>query len=413
MLINKKFTQQLGINQLFRWTICYVFSAACCLPQVLAQQTINVMSYNILNYSQSSTEESSYLQQVVNSAHPDILVVQEIRSESGLNMFYNEVMSSDYTMGHFIDGYDSDNAIFYNAQQFSFVSNKAIETNLRDINEFTLVHTEIGDTLRIYSVHLAAGSGSSKEIARSAEIDSLRKVTDALPPESNFIVCGDFNIYKSEEEAYQRLTLPNGKTGYVIDPLSEEIEGTWNNSNYAAFHTQSTRSRQFGGGSHGGLDDRFDMILYSQSIANQGGIEYVYGSTRAMGNDGAHYNDSINANYNLLVSNQLANALHYASDHLPVVADFILVDAVGVNEHPPSKFTLQIQPNPATSEVVLQSDIPTGFYQLFDVQGKILKSGTYQNKMTLNTGALSCGVYAISVFTNTKRYWNKFVKQAE
>ena len=38
--------------------------------------------------------------------------------------------------------------------------------------------------------------------------------------------------------------------------------------------TQSTRTAAFGGGATGGLDDRFDLILFSQSVNDYGGISY-------------------------------------------------------------------------------------------------------------------------------------------
>jgi hypothetical protein len=38
------------------------------------------------------------------------------------------------------------------------------------------------------------------------------------------------------------------------------------------------------------------------------------------GNDGNHYNDSINRPPNNVVSQLVANALHYSSDHIPIIA---------------------------------------------------------------------------------------------
>ena len=70
------------------------------------------------------------------------------------------------------------------------------------------------------------------------------------------------------------------------------------------------------------MDDRFDMILMSQSIMDNGGITYVPGSYTAYGNDGLHFNDSINRPPNNAVGQTIANALHYSSDHLPVFASF-------------------------------------------------------------------------------------------
>jgi hypothetical protein len=55
---------------------------------------------------------------------------------------------------------------------------------------------------------------------------------------------------------------------------------------------------------------------------NSGGITYVPGTYYAYGNDGNHFNDSINQPPNTAVSQAVANALHYATDHLPVIASF-------------------------------------------------------------------------------------------
>jgi hypothetical protein len=60
----------------------------------------------------------------------------------------------------------------------------------------------------------------------------------------------------------------------------------------------------------------------SQAIINSGDITYDPGSYSEYGNDGNHFNDSINKPPNAIVSQQVANALHYASDHLPVYASF-------------------------------------------------------------------------------------------
>ncbi|MDZ7624270.1 MAG: hypothetical protein U5J96_07490 [Ignavibacteriaceae bacterium] len=228
-------------------------------------------------------------------------------------------VSSGYAAGAFINGPDTDNALYYKTSLFTFLSNTPIQTVLRDINEFKLRHNATGDTIIIYSVHLKAGDSSADSFQRAAEIDSLRKRTNSLPPNSNFIVVGDFNIYNSSELAFQKL-LNQTQSGFVKDPLN--LIGRWTLGTFAPYHTQSTRERQFGGGATGGLDDRFDMILMSQAIMNSGDITYIPGSYNEYGNDGNHFNDSINRPPNSVVSQQVADALHYASDHLPVFASF-------------------------------------------------------------------------------------------
>lgn len=293
------------------------------------QSEHSVMTYNLLNYPPADTSSrNEYLRTIFANVQPDIVVVQEIISQDGVNGFLNNVLnsaSSGYSAGTFINGPDTDKAIFYKNSFFTFLSNTPIITSLRHINEFRLIHNLTEDTLIIYSVHLKANDTPDDRLLRAAEVDSLRKRTDALPLNSRFIVLGDFNIYSSTEPAYQNL-LSQTNSGYVIDPLN--LSGTWNNVLYAPYHTQSTRTRAFDDGATGGLDDRFDMILMSESVMTSGGITYVPDSYFAYGNDGNHYNDSINKTPNTAVGQEIADALHYSSDHLPVIASFSFIDPV-------------------------------------------------------------------------------------
>ncbi|QQS35330.1 MAG: endonuclease/exonuclease/phosphatase family protein [Ignavibacteriales bacterium] len=294
------------------------------LSGTAASQTQHtIMTYNILNYPfTDTTSRNPYFRTIFQNIQPDILVVQEIVSQASVDSFLSKILnssSSGYAAGTFINGPDLDRAIFYKSSLFTFISNTPIATPLRDINEFKLVHNSTNDTLRIYAVHLKANDTSADSLQRAEEVDSLRKRTNSLPPNSNFIVLGDFNIYSANEAAYQKL-LNQSQPGYFRDPFN--LPGTWNNGAYALHHTQSTRTRSFNDGATGGLDDRFDMILMSQSIMNSGGITFVPGTYLAYGNDGNHFNDSINQPPNTAVGQQIADALHYASDHLPVIAAF-------------------------------------------------------------------------------------------
>lgn len=292
-----------------------------------AQDTVKIMSWNLLNYTVSETERNEYYKTVIGSVAPDIFVCQEVADgQAAVDSFYKNVIQQilpEHAKGLFVNGTDTDNAIFYNSALFTFVSNTPIRTALRDITEFKLIKTSSGDTLRIYSVHLKASSGADNELLRAKEVDSLRKVTNLIPAGANFFVCGDFNLYNSNEAAYQKLILDNaGDDGNFIDPIIMPISSNWNNASNAAYHTQSPRVRQFGGGSTGGMDDRFDLMLFSNAIFQTGGMFYVPNSFVAYGNDGNHYNDSINSLPNTAVSTEVANAIHYAADHLPIYAKF-------------------------------------------------------------------------------------------
>jgi len=298
-----------------------------CQAVDIAKEQVVFMNYNLLNYPAQSTitadtsSRNPYFRTIIQYSNPDILVAQEVTGQNGVNFFLDKVLNANgttYSAGTFINGFDTDNAIFFKSAKFSFVSNTPIITDLRDISEFKLVHILSGDTIRIYSVHLKASNTSPDEAQRALEVDTLRKYTNALPIGSNFIVCGDFNFYRSSESAYQKLlAVTPGVDGHFIDPIT--MTGTWNDTIYRQYHTQSPRVRAFGGGSTGGLNDRFDLVLFSNAMMQSGGVSYVSGSTFPLGNDGKHYNDSINQQPNTAVPVNVADALHYAADHLPLI----------------------------------------------------------------------------------------------
>jgi hypothetical protein len=86
-----------------------------------------------------------------------------------------------------------------------------------------------------------------------------------------------------------------------------------------------------GGLASGGMDDRFDFQFISKSLQDGVGLEIIEGSYHSLGNDGKHYDIAINDGDNdyystdITRSNELATALHDASDHIPVIADYEVV----------------------------------------------------------------------------------------
>jgi endonuclease/exonuclease/phosphatase family metal-dependent hydrolase len=388
-----------------------------------SQDTSKIMAYNLLNYDYTDTSRFQYYRTVVQSSNPDILVVEEILSQNAVNYFRDRVLNSlgigNYSAGVFINGFDSDNAIFFKSAKYIFISNTPIHTELRDISEFKIVHIATGDTLRLYAVHLKANNTAADQQQRAREVDSLRKVTNALPLNSNFLVMGDFNFYGANEPAYIKLlqVMP-GNEGHFIDMLN--MPGTWNNSSYAVYHTQSPRVRAFGGGSTGGMDDRFDLILYSKAVNEQGGVTIIPQSLTPYGNDGNHFNDSINRPPNTAVSQLVANALHYASDHLPVFALFKFEGTIGiqpVSNVTPEKFELgQNYPNPFNPVTNFKFRV-AGYrhvvIKVFDLLGREvaeivnsdLQPGTY--KADFNAINLSSGMYFYRLtagsFSETKK----------
>jgi len=387
---------------------------------LLAQnrEIIRIATYNILNYPNAYTQRNPRFSTVLNEIEPDILVVQEITSQFGVNTFQSEVLGPNFKAGPFINGPDTDNAIFYkvdwagNDSLITLISSIHIPTALRDISQFTLVHNFTGDTLIIYSVHLKASNTETDRQRRLAEVTILRNVTDFLPIGTNFMVIGDFNIYYSNEPAYQKL-INQSTTGYFIDT---QPAGYWHNtSGYASIHTQSTCGLFSGcpnGGSGGGMDDRFDMMLFSQAVSDTGGITYVNDSYVPFGNDGLHFNKSINEPPpNTVVTQQVADALYNASDHLPVYADFdfgIISDVEIIAADEMNYLLQQNYPNPFNPITNIQFNIADiGFVTLkvYDVLGNEVAtlvneekpSGSY--KVDFDGSGLPSGIYIYRLIT--------------
>ncbi|HUM47705.1 MAG TPA: T9SS type A sorting domain-containing protein [Chitinophagales bacterium] len=377
------------------------------------------MAYNLLNYEgiQADTAiRNPYFRKIMQSVKPDLLVCEEIVAYSGIQGFVANVMNDSadiYALGTFITGFDTNKGLIYRKEKFTFVSNHAIHTDLRDINEFTIIHKASGDTLRLYAVHLKASSSNSDEDQRALEVDSLRKRTNALPAGSDFIVCGDFNIYNTNEEAYEKLLQNNaGDDGNVNDPIG--ISGVFNNASYAKYHTQSPRVRSFGGGVTGGMDDRFDMMLFSNAMMQPGGITYVAGSTIPFGNDGNHYNDSINRPPNTAVGQEMADALHNASDHLPLIAK-IEFQTTGIDAFQPVAFDVEVFPNPFVQEIeFVFSGVPSStiHFELFDLLGRKMDQQEFapQKSIHYNSPALSGGIYFYRIATMGIVMQGKLVK---
>jgi endonuclease/exonuclease/phosphatase family metal-dependent hydrolase len=333
------------------------------ITSIFAQDSFRVMTYNLLNYpSKIASTRNPYFKQVVEHVNPDILVVQEMESISGVSLFLEQVLDTNYTAGGFIDGYTTDNAIFYKQSKFEFLDNTPIKTALRDISQLTMVYRSTSDTLIIYSAHLKASDGSENEQKRLAEVTNLRAVTDKLPVGTDYIMVGDFNVYSGYEPAFQKL-LDNSTSGYFLDPINKIA--TWHNSSiFRGIHTQSTRTtNRPDEGSTGGLDDRFDFILISQAVRDSGGFTYIPGSYTAVGNDGNHFNRGLNELPNTKVSDEIATALYYSSDHLPVYADFLVETLTGLSGDPfnvNNDFELfQNYPNPFNPATTIKFSIPS------------------------------------------------------
>ena len=306
----------------------------------LNASSVRILTYNLLNFSDDNEREVHYIT-ILESISPDLIVVQEVVGQTGFANFQADVLdisqSGQWSGAPFINqSAQQDIALFFNHDLFTFVNTDAINTaqssGTRDVIEWNMIHNLSGIEFNIYGVHFKASSGSSNASQRLEEATILREHLNSLPIGRHFIVAGDFNIYSnssSTEPAFNMLTGDSDvNTGRLFDPINRI--GNWhNNSSFSDVHTQSPRTTSFGGGANGGMDDRFDWLFVSENIlSDQSSMMYIENTYTAFGNDGNHFNDAINSGNNTSVSDEMADALHDASDHLPVYMDVWFDDLV-------------------------------------------------------------------------------------
>jgi endonuclease/exonuclease/phosphatase family metal-dependent hydrolase len=295
--------------------LAFVMFSPAGTPELQAQDSIRVMYWNLLNFpSAGAVNRQDSMAPVLAFVQPDLILVNELESAGGANdmlSMLNGLGLGPWARSSFVSNQSGvnnlQNLAFYRSDRLTLLGQEEILTDLRDINEYRF-ESNGGTRFDAYAAHLKAGTGSTNETRRESAINNFKSYISSNPGAPFKLFGGDLNVYTSSEDAYQAL-------------LND---------------AQSTRSTSFGTGASGGMDDRFDHIVLSQSIlADTGAVRYLSGSYQAVGNDGNHFNQAVNDGFNAAVPADVADALFQSSDHLPVVLELVL-DAGSDTTAPPS-----------------------------------------------------------------------------
>lgn len=384
-----------------------------------AQDTLTIVSYNILNYPSSNPTKADTLKPIIKYLQPDIFMITELNSSAGATTILNNALNVDgvtyYQKATYYDGPDTDNLLYYNANKLTLFSQHEIPTTLRNISEYVLYYngsalTAASDTVFIYCymAHLKASQGY--EAQRNQEVVLLKNYMDTRTNIENVFLGGDFNLYTSTEPAFN--TILNGGNVLLLDPISSS--GNWNsNSSFAGIHTQSTRLNSLpDGGSYGGMDDRFDFLFFTNDLltgANK--LTYVANSYKAVGNDGNHYNKSINATpTNGAAPANVIDALYYMSDHLPIVLKAYLPANVSVNENNTiSEWKGYVSNgNFVFKAAKIEKELKITIYNLL---GEIIQTSVvyHQKEFNINMNDVKQGIYFVNVISDSKQECFKVV----
>lgn len=296
---------------------------------------LKIATWNVVNYQNPEVVyRFPAMRTVMAAMDPDVIILQELNTQEARDSFLVEVLNyvepGQWAAGNYITTAQS--CAFYKTAKINltFAGGGVVTSGPRAVLAVRLKfpgYVSREAEFRLYSMHLKAGTpdpGTTDSTTRRLECGDLRTTLNNVNLAVNsrhFLVGGDTNFYGDWEGGYQRLTESQADNdGQGIDFLN--MPGTWNNGAYAPNHTQSP----CGGGcpaayfSGGGLDDRFDLFLSSSTMRDGEGLDFVPGSYLSYGNDGQHFNQSVNGGgFNGAVGLPVANALFGSSDHLPVM----------------------------------------------------------------------------------------------
>ncbi len=406
------------------------------------QAEVKIMQYNLLNYgnytyyctsqNNSTANKNIYLKTILDYVQPDIFTVNEMRAyttkaDSILNGTLNVDGVTYYKRADVTGSYLA-NMLFYDSRKFKLVSQVAIGTSVRVVDVYTLYYlspdvANNNDTVYLHCVvaHLKAGNGTTEAASRAEMTNTTMNYLRNNFQSGNFLFMGDFNLYTSSEEAYQNIINPSDQTIVFNDPINKP--GDWNeNSSFEAYHTQSTHydfSNTCTAG--GGMDDRFDFILISDEIKNNiMKISYKSGSYEAIGNDGDHYNSSVNYGTNNSVPSNIADALYNMSDHLPIslVLEINQTEVSGIDDMKKQDFHFSYT-NPISNQLEIscentkqqQNEVELNTNLGHVVYKETINTSTGNGSHIIPTTTHPDGLYLLKVSQNQKSIVKKIIKQ--
>ena len=378
------------------------------LSSAHAQDTLTVMQYNLLYYgnynsgfadcyetNNNTQRKDECIRTIVDYVKPDIFTVCEFGATAALqNDFLRHnlnINGANYWQSDNIINYAGENIInhiFYDSRKMGLKKHVALQTLPRDTDIYELYlktkSLAAGDTIKLICIVAHPKAGQGYEGQRRALMQKAMDHINQYYPKDNVLIMGDFNMYGASESGYRLLTQTYSNPDICfIDPLANVGGvGEWNNNGqFAAFHTQSTHSYSDECFSSGGLDDRFDFILMADEIAfSYNHLRYVQGSYHAVGNDGHHFNMSVDQGYNSAVPAEVAEALFDNSDHLPVTMKIAVDVHLGVEDNEAQSFFASVAPNPAFDNAVIHFFNPSQGqvqFELYSLQGQLMQRESY------------------------------------
>ena len=321
------------------------------LVSAAASAQLRVVTWNVSNYSggrADAIKTAVYGVYEGRSMAPDIILGQEFLSLAAVNEFVQHLNAAPGSPGDWwrtwvgSSARAEGNVMFYRYTKLEYKSFAvASSAGPRSTIRYKVVpigYNSPRATLWLYNGHLKAGDSSSDRAQREAACAEIRENAAGLDAGWHYLFGADFNIKSSGRSSYQELVGNPTAPGHFNDPIN--TPGSWNNNcNYRIVHTQDPIGP-------GGMDDRYDQILVSDTLVDGDGFEYVglsflpystttwddpFHSYRAWGNDGTNCNGPLVTTDNTMVGPEIAQAIidcAAGAGHIPVFLDLRLPPVV-------------------------------------------------------------------------------------
>lgn len=436
-----------------------------------ADDTLRVMSYNVLSYGDhcqgSNSTLHGYLKTIVQFTQPDILGLVKVASittssqdfhglspmgfgDSILNGALNAAFPGRYAYGTLtnVAGANSTDVLFYNTQKLGYLGVRTLVVNVEDFNLHKLYYKDPAlatthDTTFLYVVlnHTASGNSSTdRDVQLTAEVAALKSRLSFLP---NLIDMGDFNVHSSAETGYSALAFAGDSLFKLYDPpfsldASLTYPGNWDASPqfYQPFLTTSTRQSSSipnTCGTNGGAKSWYDHIFLSRWIRSGANyLSYIPGSYQTIGNDGHRLSISINDNstYNNTSAPQpVLDALFQMSNKYPIMVQLLVrSNTSGVSPANPVENSLSVgTPNHQNNPPLITSPILNEFrmklpqewignavdFSILDMSGRLVAHQNFMAKSSTFTcpSNLSPGIYLVQIsYPGSESYRIKVIK---
>lgn len=385
-----------------------------------SNDTITVMQYNLMHYdnifdncdtnSNNVNRKNAYLATIVRYVQPDILTLNEVKAQrASVELILHKALNINgidyYKRGELAQEKYTTNMVYYNSLKlrccsFRYANSRPRKTQFYTFEVLNSLNTndERPITLTCGLTHMKAGNQPDNLSQREEAARVIMQFIDNEEITGNVLFSGDFNMYDSQEPAFQILTLQTPSNCLTLhDPINRP--GKWhNNSNFADLHTQSTRSEQAPCFSAGGFDDRFDFILTSENILNgTDGLQFV--AYQTLGQDGKRFNQSLIEPINNSAPQHVIDALYNMSDHLPVIVKLIYNSTNDIQPLHDEAQTPKYN-NPVTNELKLNCNSPIAKVLIYNILGQAVSTKTLSSpskSLNINMIHYKCGMYFVRV----------------